>query len=94
MKDIAGSKTSVHVGCFASDYSSIQCYDKQRISKYSATGSSGCILSNRVSWFFDLNGPSMTIDTACSSSMVAFDLACKGIWNGSVDAVSRPIYLR
>jgi acyl transferase domain-containing protein len=90
MKDMAGSRTSVHIGCFASDYTSIQYQDKQRIAKYSATGSSSCILANRVSWFFDLSGPSMTIDTACSSSMVAFDLACRGIWNGSAESVSYP----
>ena len=88
MKDMAGSRTSVHVGCFGTDYQSTQCRDQQNIAKYSATGSSGCILSNRISWFFDLIGPSMTIDTACSSSMVAFDLACKGLWDGSVDSVS------
>jgi 3-oxoacyl-(acyl-carrier-protein) synthase len=88
MKDMAGTRTSVHVGCFGLDYQSILSRDQQNIAKYSATGGSGSILSNRISWFFDLLGPSMTIDTACSSSMVAFDLACKGLWNGSVDTVS------
>ncbi|KAK7186534.1 polyketide synthase [Paraphaeosphaeria sporulosa] len=86
LKDIAGSRTSVHVGCFSSDFHAVQCRDPLNIPKYSATGGSSCILSNRISWFFDLHGPSMTIDTACSSSMVAFDLACQGIWNGSVDS--------
>jgi acyl transferase domain-containing protein len=93
MADVAGSRTSVHVGCFGTDYHSIQCRDQQNIAKYSATGGAGSILSNRISWFFDLHGPSMTIDTACSSSMVAFDLACSGLWKGSVDAVSFESYL-
>jgi acyl transferase domain-containing protein len=93
MENMAGSRTSVHVGCFASDHTTIQYGDKQRIAKYSATGSSGGILANRISWFFDLHGPSMTVDTACSSSMVAFDLACKGMWNGNVDVVSSPLAL-
>ena len=88
LKDVAGSRTSVHVGCFSSDYQGIQSRDPLNVPKYGATGASSCILSNRISWFFDLHGPSMTIDTACSSSMVAFDLGCQGIWNGSVDAVS------
>ena len=88
MEAMAGSRTSVHVGCFTSDYSSFHWRDTQRIPKYSATGASGSILSNRISWFYDFRGPSMTIDTACSSSMVALDLACKGLWNGSSDTVS------
>ncbi|KAJ4302831.1 hypothetical protein N0V90_001722 [Kalmusia sp. IMI 367209] len=85
LEDIAGSKTSVHVGCFTTDYSSYLWRDAQQIPKYSATGGAASILSNRLSWFFDLRGSSMTIDTACSSSMVALDLACKDLRDGSSD---------
>lgn len=88
MQDVAGSRTSVYVGCFGHDHQSILSRDEQDMPKYGATGGSGCILSNRISWFFDLHGASMTVDTACSSSLVAFDLACKGVWDGSADAVS------
>jgi acyl transferase domain-containing protein len=85
LEDVAGSKTSVHVGCFTTDYSSYLWRDSQQIPKYSATGGAASILSNRLSWFFDLRGTSMTIDTACSSSMVALHLACEGLWNGTSD---------
>ncbi|PVH93388.1 reducing type I polyketide synthase [Periconia macrospinosa] len=85
LEDVAGSKASVHVGCFTTDYSSYLWRDAQQIPKYSATGGAASILSNRLSWFFDLRGSSMTIDTACSSSMVALDLACEGLWNGTSD---------
>ncbi|KAH8691692.1 reducing type I polyketide synthase [Phaeosphaeriaceae sp. PMI808] len=81
LQDIAGSNTSVHVGCFSSEFTSHILRDIQKIPKYAATGSSQSILSNRISWHFDLKGPSMTIDTACSSSLVALDLACQGLWN-------------
>ena len=43
------------------------------------TGVTASILANRVSYIFDLHGPSFTVDTACSSSLVALDLACRAI---------------
>ena len=54
---------------------------------YAATGESLAILANRLSWFFNLTGPSMHIDTACSSSLVALDVACKGLRNGDCGTV-------
>jgi acyl transferase domain-containing protein len=42
------------------------------------------MLANRVSYFFDLHGPSITLDTACSSGLVAMHEACKSIRNGEV----------
>jgi acyl transferase domain-containing protein len=42
------------------------------------------MLANRLSYFFDLRGPSITLDTACSSGLVALHEACKSIRNGEV----------
>lgn len=55
---------------------------------YHATGSSGAILANRISWFFDLKGPSVTVDTACSSSLVALDQACQELRRKQTSTVS------
>ncbi|KAF2741959.1 hypothetical protein M011DRAFT_413522 [Sporormia fimetaria CBS 119925] len=78
---ISGTDTSVHVGCFSSDYMLSAFRDPQAIPKYSASGISSAMLANRLSWFYDLRGPSLTLDTACSSGMVALDLACQGLWS-------------
>ena len=49
------------------------------------TGSAFSILANRVSYFFDLNGPSCTLDTACSSSLTAVHLACQSLRLGQAE---------
>ncbi|ORX93617.1 reducing type I polyketide synthase [Clohesyomyces aquaticus] len=79
----SGSKTSVHVGFFSSDHTTFNLRDPLRIPKYYATGSSNAILSNRISWHFNLKGASMTIDTACSSGSLAGtnDMALVGATN-------------
>ncbi|RDW89980.1 type I polyketide synthase [Aspergillus mulundensis] len=82
MNQVARSKTCVFTGSFGHDYETLQNKDPQALPKFEATGTSMNMLSNRVSWFFDLNGPSATVDTACSSSLMAIDLACQSIWSG------------
>jgi acyl transferase domain-containing protein len=40
------------------------------------------MLSNRLSYFYNLSGPSVTVDTACSASLVALNLACQSLRAG------------
>jgi acyl transferase domain-containing protein len=89
MEKLAGTKTSVHVGSFSNDFMTFTQRDVQYMPKYNATGCSQSLLSNRISWFYDLRGTSLTLDTACSSGLVALDLACRELRSGQADTVSR-----
>ena len=79
---IAGSKTCVFTGCFTNDYGLLISRDPEGPPKYAAVGTQMNMLANRISWFFDLVGPSVNLDSACSSSMMALDLACQSLWSG------------
>ncbi|CAI6093653.1 unnamed protein product [Clonostachys chloroleuca] len=82
LEQMRGSPTAVFVGAMTSDYHDIQARDLDTISRWHATGTSPSILSNRISYFFDLKGPSMTINTACSSSLVALHQAVQSLRSG------------
>lgn len=77
-----GSQTAVHVGVMSDDYHDIQYRDTDVMPKYTSTGTARSILANRISYTFDLHGPSVTTDTACSSSLVALHQAAQGLQAG------------
>ncbi|KAL4864241.1 hypothetical protein BDV12DRAFT_205831 [Aspergillus spectabilis] len=83
MTAIDGSNTSVHTGSFGDDYKSSFTKDPQFGGPYSATSMSPNMLANRISWFFNLHGESINMDTACSSTLVAFHAACQGLRSGA-----------
>eukprot|EP00820_Chromera_velia_P013983 Cvel_24323.t1-p1 / transcript=Cvel_24323.t1 / gene=Cvel_24323 / organism=Chromera_velia_CCMP2878 / gene_product=Putative inactive phenolphthiocerol synthesis, putative / transcript_product=Putative inactive phenolphthiocerol synthesis, putative / location=Cvel_scaffold2614:23603-26241(+) / protein_length=782 / sequence_SO=supercontig / SO=protein_coding / is_pseudo=false len=82
-EDLEGSSTAVFVGCTNFDWvkRSQQCVSPvvSSIGSLSYTGESSCLLANRISRVLDLTGPSMTIDTATSASLVALDCAFSAI---------------
>ncbi|KAF1950441.1 ketoacyl-synt-domain-containing protein [Byssothecium circinans] len=82
----AGSRTGVFVGSFGTDYVTSQMLDMDFALPYTATGASKTILSNRINHVFDLRGPSMTVDTACASSIYALHAAVSAIRNGECEA--------
>ena len=81
---LRGADMGVYVGASAMEYSNRTIGDLAAADAYFMTGTSLSILSNRISYTFDLHGPSLTIDTACSSSLVAVHLACEDIRRGRV----------
>src|SRR5947207_2273803 len=76
---LSGDPVGVYIGASSTDYSDLKLGDPASADSYSMTGSTLSVLSNRVSYVFDLRGPSLTIDTACSSSLVALHHACEAI---------------
>jgi acyl transferase domain-containing protein len=85
LDSLAGTRTGVFMGQFTSDYKESVFRDADAMPAYSATGLSKTSLANRISWMFDLRGPSFTLDTACSSSLVALHLACQSLRTGDSD---------
>lgn len=83
------SRTGVFSATFADDFTRIMAKDPDAAPLQAAMGTTPSILPNRISWFFDLRGPSMHVDTACSGSMIAMDLACQAIRTGNASAVCR-----
>ncbi|KAF7552333.1 hypothetical protein G7Z17_g4400 [Cylindrodendrum hubeiense] len=79
---IKGSDTSVHVGAYATDFERMGYKDTAKTPKAHMIGTGIAILSNRISYVFDLKGQSSTVDTGCSGSMVALHQACHGLRAG------------
>ena len=84
----AGARTGVFIGGFMMDHLTLNAdlRNRERITTHSATAGTLTMLSNRLSYVFDLRGPSISLDTACSSSLVALHQACQSIWANESDA--------
>lgn len=83
----SGTKTGVYTGSMADDYRFTSLKDPEDLPKYAVTGTAMSLLANRLSWFFNLGGPSINLDSACSSSLMALDIACQGLRNGDSSMV-------
>ena len=82
-----GSDIAVFVGISHNDYQGIQstAFDHFGIAPHSPTGSAHSIAANRISYCLNLRGPSVAMDTACSSALTAIHTACEHIWAGRGD---------
>ena len=95
---LRGSNTAVYVGIASNDYANVAQTDPTMVDVHTNSGSTLSIASNRISYLFDLKGPSVSVDTACSSALVAINLACESIWSkqaemaiaGGVNALLTP----
>ncbi|HOQ01194.1 MAG TPA: beta-ketoacyl synthase N-terminal-like domain-containing protein [Acetivibrio clariflavus] len=88
-KKIIGTNTGVYVGYIGAveeyKYKQLCSDDSNSFNAASVPGNLSSIIPSRISYLLDLKGPSMIVDTSCSSSLLAVHLACQGIKNGDCD---------
>ena len=82
LRPLAGKNIGVFASGSFSDYGVQLSRDPETTPMYKVTGSADSFMSNRISYIFDFRGPSMTVETACSSSLTAMHLACQSIRAG------------
>lgn len=83
---LAGSNCAVYVGISSLDYGVHGSADLASLGPHFMTGNTFSIAANRLSYVFDLHGPSVAVDTACSSSLVALHHACNSIRAGEASS--------
>jgi myxalamid-type polyketide synthase MxaD len=79
---LAGTRTGVFLSTLTNDYDHLLFQDLCRAEAFSGSGTANSIVANRISYFLDLRGPSLALDTACSGSLVAIHLACESLRKG------------
>ncbi len=83
--EFRGTNTGVYIGASNTDYFDLSLSDPENIEAHHNTAGGLFGIANRVSYFFDFHGPSVLIDTASSSSLVAISQAVSEIRSGNCD---------
>ncbi|MFF4402800.1 beta-ketoacyl synthase N-terminal-like domain-containing protein, partial [Streptomyces sp. NPDC001480] len=84
--DLKGSRTGVFVGAASGDYTALlHQRGLEAITQHTLTGNHRAIIANRVSYLLGVHGPSLTVDAAQASSLVAVHLACQSLLRGESD---------
>ncbi|KAI1806790.1 ketoacyl-synt-domain-containing protein [Daldinia bambusicola] len=86
LDEASGQKTGCFIGSFTFDFQQSMAKEPDFLHAYFAMGADPGLLGNRVSYVYNLTGPSLTVNTACSSSLYALDLACKSLASGECDS--------
>lgn len=86
MDDLAGANIGVFSAIGSSEYGQHMAEDIAATTTWAATGTAPCMFANRLSYFFDLAGPSIALDAACASSSYAVHLACQSLRAGECTA--------
>ncbi|PAZ13595.1 hypothetical protein CLM62_23750, partial [Streptomyces sp. SA15] len=81
---LAGTRTGVFVGTSSYDFRE-RTVREGHADGYATLGTFPAFLANRISYHYDLTGPSITVDTACSASLTALALAVSAIERGECE---------
>ncbi|XP_067622493.1 fatty acid synthase isoform X2 [Eurosta solidaginis] len=84
--ELRGTRTGVYIGVSNSETENHWTENADRVNGYGLTGCARAMFANRISYTFDLKGPSFAVDTACSSSLYALSQAFSDIRSGRCDA--------
>src|SRR5450755_4621388 len=85
-RSLARSRTGVYVGAQWHDYELVGSERGARINQHTAPGIALDMVAGRVSYFLQLTGPALVVETGCSSSLVAVHLACQALRVEEIDA--------
>jgi acyl transferase domain-containing protein len=85
LEAVAGTSCAVIAGLSICDYGKMYGRNLAAIDGYTQATNLLAFAPNRLSYVFDLKGPSIAVDTACSASLTAIDLACATLWSGEAD---------
>ncbi|KAE8357421.1 thiolase-like protein [Aspergillus caelatus] len=80
--DWRGKSIGCYVGTFGEDWLSLSTREYQHVNRYYVLGTGAFALSNRISYVYDFKGPSMTIQTGCSASLIGLHEACQALYLG------------
>ncbi|QNI09027.1 type I polyketide synthase [Mycobacterium kubicae] len=86
-RSLTGTPTGVFVGIMSSEWSNLQILDFAGLTAFRGTGSGYFMTANRISYHLGLTGPSVAIDSACSSSLTAVHQGCAALRSGDADTV-------
>ncbi|ORY71359.1 uncharacterized protein BCR38DRAFT_416564 [Pseudomassariella vexata] len=79
------SRVGTYYGQASDDYREVNA--SQKVGTYGIPGTERAFGNGRINYFFNFQGPSFNIDTACSSGLAAVHAACSALWAGEADTV-------